>query len=90
LPVIALVGFVPAVIMAIMIRRGAPLFPHLAVALAGLSAAALGNVGLRLFHPTDASLMVLVWQFGSVALLAALAGLFGPTIHHWRHAQVRP
>jgi hypothetical protein len=90
LPVIALVGFVPAIVIAVMIRRGAPLFPHLAVALAGLSAAALGNVGLRLFHPTDASLMVLVWQFGSVALLAALAGLCGPMVHNWRHAQVKP
>lgn len=90
LPVIALVGFVPAIVMAVMIRRGAPLFPHLGVAFAGLSAAALGNVGLRLFHPTDASLMVLVWQFGSVALLAALAGLCGPLIHKWRHLSVRP
>ncbi len=86
LPTIAFVGAVPAAIMAVMLRRGAPLYPHLAVALGGLAAAALGNVGLRLFHPIDASLMVLVWQFGSVALLSAVAGCFGPLIHHWRHA----
>jgi hypothetical protein len=90
LPVIALVGALPAIVMALMLRRGAPLYPHLAVALGGLAAAALGNVGLRLFHPVDASLMVLVWQFGSVALLACLAGLFGPLVHNWRHAQARP
>jgi hypothetical protein len=89
LPMIALVGFLPALLMAFMLRRGAPLYPHLAVALGGLAAAALGNVGLRLFHPTDASLMVLVWQVGSVALLACLAGLFGPLIHNWRRAQAR-
>lgn len=85
LPSIAFVGAVPALVMALMIRRGAPLYPHLAVAMGGLAAAALGNVGLRLFHPTDASLMVLVWQFGSVALLAAVTGCFGPLVHRWRH-----
>ncbi|MFP4003194.1 MAG: NrsF family protein [Alphaproteobacteria bacterium] len=84
-PSIAFVGAVPALLMAFMLRRGAPLYPHLAVALGGLAAAALGNVGLRLFHPIDASLMVLVWQFGSVALMTALAGCIGPLVHHWRH-----
>jgi hypothetical protein len=86
LPKIALIGLLPAAVMAIMIRRGAPLYPHVAVALGGLAAAALGNVGLRLFHTVDASLMVLVWQFGSVALLAALAGLSGPLLHRWPQA----
>jgi hypothetical protein len=84
LPFIALVGAVPALVMAVMLRRGAPLYPRLAVAFGGLAAAALGNVGLRLFHPTDASLMVFVWQFGSVALLAFVAGCVGPAIHNWR------
>jgi hypothetical protein len=51
--------------------------PHAAVALAGLAAAGLGNFGLRLFHAQDASLMVLVWQFGSVAVLTGLAGSAG-------------
>lgn len=86
-PSIAFVGAVPALVMAFMIRRGAPLYPHLAVGMGGLAAAAFGNVGLRLFHPIDASLMVLVWQFGSVALLSALAGCFGPLVHRWQHVQ---
>ena len=85
LPVIALVGAGPALVMAVMIRRGAPLYPHLAVGLGGLAAAALGNVGLRFFHPVDASFMVLVWQFGSVALLAIVCGLIGPRLHKWQH-----
>jgi hypothetical protein len=89
MPKIALIGSLPAAVMAIMIRRGAPIYPHAAVALGGVAAAALGNVGLRLFHTADASLMVLVWQFGSVALLAALAGLFGPSVHKWRHAPAK-
>jgi hypothetical protein len=85
LPAIVLVGAVPAIAMAVMLRKGAPLFPHAAVTLGGLAAAALGNFGLRLFHTTDASLMVLVWQFGSVALLAAIAGSLGHHVHNWRN-----
>ena len=85
LPNIALVGAIPALAMAVMIRKGAPLFPHAAVALGGLAAAALGDFGLRLFHPVDASLMVLVWQLGSVAILTILASAAGPLVLRWKH-----
>ncbi|WP_244483513.1 DUF1109 domain-containing protein [Mesorhizobium sp. 1M-11] len=85
LPAIAVVGAIPALTMVVMLRRGAPIAPRLTVILGALAAAALGNVGLRLFHPQDASLMVLVWQFGSVALLSLLAGWGGRQILAWRH-----
>lgn len=87
-PAIATVGAIPALAMATMLRRGAPLAPRLTVALGGLAAAALGNFGLRLFHDVDASLMVLVWQFGSVALLTALAGWSGARILRWQHVRM--
>lgn len=83
LPAIALAGTFPAIIIVIMIRRGAPLVPHLTVALAALAAAALGNFGLRLFHTQDASLMVLVWQFGTVVGLTAIAGMMASRIFSW-------
>jgi hypothetical protein len=57
------------------------------VMLGALAAAALGNVGLRLFHPQDASLMILVWQFGSVALLSIRAGWGGHRILDWRQLE---
>ncbi len=85
-PAIAAVGFVPALAMVAMLRRGAPLMPRLTVALGALAAASLGNFGLRLFHAQDGSLMVLVWQFGSVALLSMLACCSGGQILRWRHA----
>lgn len=85
LPAIAVVGAVPAVAMVAMLQKGAPVAPRTTVMLGALAAAALGNVGLRLFHPQDASLMVLVWQFGSVALLSMLAGWGGRLILVWRH-----
>lgn len=85
LPNIALAGALPAVLIVIMLRKGAPLHPRISIGLGGLAAAAAGNFGLRFFHPVDASLMVLVWQFGTVALLATIASLVGPRFHRWRH-----
>ncbi len=84
LPAIVLVGAIPAVAMVIMLRRGAPLFPYLSAGLGALAAAGLGNFGLRLFHPQDASLMVLVWQFGSVFILTVLGCCAGRNILNWR------
>jgi hypothetical protein len=86
LPAIMLVGTVPAIAMAVMLRRGAPLAPTIAAGLGGLAAAGLGNFGLRFFHPQDSSLMVLVWQVGSVLLLSVLCGLGGRLLLRWRDA----
>lgn len=86
LPAIAMTGAVPAIVMMMMVRRGAPLLPRTIAGLGALAAAALANAGLRLFHPQDASLMVLVWQFGTVAGLCLLCGGFGRRLLRWRHA----
>jgi hypothetical protein len=83
-PAIVLVGAVPAIAMAVMLRRGAPLSPHTTTALGGLAAAGLGNFGLRLFHSQDASLMVLVWQVGTVFILTAMAAWAGQYLLNWR------
>lgn len=83
-PAIVAAGAVPGVVMVLMLRRGAPLSPRLTVMLGALAAAALGDVGLRLFHPQDASLTILVWQFGTVALLSLLGTVWGPRLLVWR------
>jgi hypothetical protein len=83
-PSIVLVGAVPAIAIAAMLRRGAPLTPHITAALGGLAAAGLGNFGLRMFHSQDASLMVLVWQVGTVFILTALAAWAGQYLLNWR------
>ena len=83
-PGILLVGAIPAVAIAAMLRRGAPLTPYLSAALGGLAAAGLGNFGLRLFHDQDASLMVMVWQIGTVLVLTtAFAGVAGRLLLDW-------
>jgi hypothetical protein len=86
LPVIAMVGAVPAIAIVAMVRRGAPLTPRLTAFLGALAAAALAYVGLRLVHPQDAAFMVFVWQFGSVAVFAAVAGALGRWLLPWRRA----
>ena len=83
-PAIVLVGMGPAIAMAVMLRRGAPLYPHLTTALGGLAAAGLGDFGLRFFHPQDASVMVLVWQMNTVFLLTLLTGWVGTFLMDWR------
>jgi len=84
LPIIAAVGAWPAVLMLVMLRRGAPLTPHRTVAMGALAAAGLGNFGLRLFHQQDVSLTILVWQVGSTLALASLASWAGPRLLRWR------
>ena len=80
---IALIGSLPLLALVLMLRRGAPLRPSWTLALAALAAAAIGNFALRLFHMQDAALMVLVWQVGAVALIAAIAGLCGRAVLRW-------
>jgi hypothetical protein len=84
LPTIAMLGAVPAIAMVAMVRRGASLTPRLTAFLGGLAAAALAYVGLRLVHPQDAAFMVLVWQFGSVAVFASIVGALGRRLLSWR------
>jgi hypothetical protein len=83
-PFIVLLGAIPAVVIAAMLRRGAPLTPHLTAALGGLAAAGLANVGVRIIHPEDVSVMLLVWHVGAVMTLSALAGVTGHYFLNWR------
>lgn len=84
LPPASVIGIVPALAIVIMLRRGAPLYPRMSLALAALAVAALGNFGLRFYHVGDASIMVLVWHFGSVILLSLAAGWIGRSILTWK------
>ena len=83
-PTAIFIGIVPAIAMVVMLRRGAPLTPRATVALGALAVAAIGNFGLRIFHLGDVSVMVLVWHFGSVALISTLAGRAGRHVLSWR------
>jgi len=83
-PFIVLLGAIPAFAMVVMLRRGAPLTPHLTAALGGLAAAGLGNLGVRLVHPEDVSVMLLVWHVGGVMAFSAVASGAGHYFFNWR------
>jgi negative regulator of sigma F NrsF-like protein len=72
-----------ATIMVVMLRRGAPLFPSLTLALGALASAAMVNFGLRLFRAGDVAVMVLVWHFGGIVAVTTLAGRFGDHVLNW-------
>ncbi len=85
---ILIVSSLPAVMIFLMIRRGAPLAPMSTTALATLAATALGATALRFFHAQDVSPMLLVWQFGSVIALAGFGFLAGRHLLTWSLPQI--
>ena len=88
-PSILLVSILPGLLILAMIRRGAPIAPVTTTMLAALASASLGAAALRLFHTQDASIMVLVWQFGSVMLLTLVGALLGRSLLRWPQEQGR-
>jgi hypothetical protein len=84
----SLIGIVPMTIMVAMLRRGAPLLPRVTLSLGVLAVAALGNFGLRLFHLGDASIMVLFWHFGGIAVVSVVAAVLGRYVLYWRYPNV--
>ena len=80
LPMAIALGIVPAAVLVMMLRRGASLRPRLTLALAALAVASVANFGLQFAHTQDASIMVLAWHLGAVAVLSALGGGFGELV----------
>jgi hypothetical protein len=87
LPAALLIGAVPAAAMVVMLRRGAPLYPRATLMLGALAVAAVSNLGMQVFHFRDASIMLLVWHAGGVAVLALLAGSLGRRLLRWSHTK---
>jgi hypothetical protein len=83
-PFILFLASFPAVVLTVMLRRGAPLTPRLTAALGGLSAAGLGNFGLRLIVPENADAGLFVWHIGGIFLLSAVAASVGHYLLNWQ------
>jgi hypothetical protein len=83
-PFIVVFGTAPAIVLWLMLRKGAPMTPRLTVALGALGAAGLGNFCVRLGHPEDVSLMLLVWHVGGVFLVTVMSSFAGRTLLRWK------
>lgn len=66
-----------------MLRHAAHLNPRPVALSAGLAVAGLTATALSLFHNHDASVWILVWSVGTVALFVSLGGLFGSRVLAW-------
>jgi len=45
--------------------------------------AAITSTALSLFHPLDATVMILIWNVGIAAVLVTLGSLYGRRIFAW-------
>ena len=72
-----------SIAMLVMLRYTALLRPIEVSVLGGLAIAAVTAFALSLFHDLDATVMILIWNLGVVALIAALGSLFGRSMLTW-------
>lgn len=77
-------GAAPAILIVLMLRRGAPLMPRLTTLLGALAVAGLANVCIRFVHAFDSSFVVLTWHVGAMMALAAALASSGRYAFNWR------
>jgi hypothetical protein len=79
-----------SVAMLVMVRYAALLRPTAVCMTGGLAVAAITSFALSLFHDLDATVMILLWNLGSAAVIACLAGVFGRFLLTWIASRLMP
>ncbi len=69
--------------MLVMLRHAAPLRPAAVTLTGSLSVAAITATALSLFHDLDATVMILMWNLGTAALIVGLGGMLGRRMFSW-------
>ena len=72
-----------SLVILVMLRYAAPLRPTVVALTAGLAVSAIAATAMALIHDLDASLMILMWNFGTAAVIAGLGGAFGQRMLAW-------
>jgi hypothetical protein len=67
----------------VMLRHTARLSPVTVIWMGGLAVGALTASALALFHPIDATVMILMWNLGVAALIVLFARIFGQRMLAW-------
>lgn len=69
--------------MLVMLRYAAPLRPTAVTLTGSLAVAAITATALSLFHDLDATVMILMWNLGTAALIVGLGGMLGRRMFSW-------
>ena len=80
---LVLVGGPLSFAMLVMLRHTTRLRPASVTLVATLAVAGMTSAGLALFHPLDATVMILIWNVGIAGLLVAFGGLYGRRALAW-------
>lgn len=80
---LALAGTPLSLLMLAMLRHVARLAPAPVAMTASLAVAALSAAALSMFHPIDASAMILMWNAGLAMLFIVAGALCGPRLLGW-------
>ena len=78
-----LVGIPLALATLVMLRHTATLYPRSTALIGGLAVAAITASALSLFHDLDATIMILVWNLGTAALIVGAWSTLGPKAFIW-------
>jgi hypothetical protein len=79
-----------SIAMLVMVRYAALLRPTAVCMTGGLAIAGITSFALSLFHDLDATVMILLWNLGSAALIAGFAGVFGRLLLTWIATRLMP
>ena len=80
---LALTSLPLSLAMLVMLRYAAPLRPTTVALTGGLAVAAVTSTALSLLHAIDATVMILMWNFGAAVLIVGLGGLFSRRMFQW-------
>lgn len=80
---LAVTGIPLSLVMLIMLRHVARLSPVPVVMAGSLAVAAMTAAAVSLFHPLDATVLILLWNFGVAALFLVFSGLYGKRLFEW-------
>jgi hypothetical protein len=79
-----------ATALAAMLRHAALLRGGAVAMMGGLAVAAITATALSLFHNHDATVLILMWNLGTVALITGLGALFGGGTFRWMTSRLLP
>jgi hypothetical protein len=83
LATLAITGIPLSLAMLLMLRYVASLAPTDIVMTGSLAVAAITAVALSLFHPLDATVMIVMWNIGVAVVLMVFSGLYGRRLFGW-------